>query len=255
MEFRTVLPDGSVRSVHVETEMFCDQDERVVRLAGTTQDITERVALEREVVSAGEYERLRIGSDLHDGLGPELTAVSLGLQFLYRRLTDEESPQAQTVKDLTTTTQGMIAEIRRIARQLSPVFSTELGLRSAIRALAKGVGEHSDVECQTFFSFDDDIHNVEIETHLYRIAQESINNALTHGGAQNIGLRYGRDGNSVFLEIVDDGTGIPDENSRVDGLGLRSMRLPCPHAPWPLGSRPQDSGCTRVLCSCPVTSD
>ena len=148
----------------------------------------------------------------------------------------------------------MIAEIRRIARQLSPVFSTELGLCAALRALAKEVSEYSGVKCDARCSFDDDIHDVEIATHLYRIAQESINNALRHGAAQNIEVRYGRDGNSLFLEVLDDGTGIQAENSRVDGIGLRSMqyRARMLNGRLEIGLRTQ--GGTRVLCSCPSQS-
>jgi len=250
-DYRILLPDGSVRNMLARNEVVVDQEGRAVRITGTIQDITERVVLEREVVSVGEHERFRIGRDLHDGLGQELTAMSLGLQFLGRKLEEEQSRQTQTVQDLTATTQKMIAEIRRIARQLSPVFSTELGLCAALRALAKEIGEHSNVHFDVSCSFDDDIHDVEVATHLYRTAQESINNALTHGGARNIGLRYGRDGNSLFLEVDDDGTGIPDEAGRVDGLGLRSMsyRARMLHGRLEIGRRTQ--GGTRVLFSCP----
>ncbi len=213
------------------------------------------MALEREVVSAGERERLRIGRDLHDGLGQELTAVSLGLQSLRRKLEDEQSLQAQSVQDFTETIQAMIGEVRIIAQQLSPVFSTQRGLCAALRALVNDISENSDIKCTARCTFDDDIHDVEIATHLYRIAQESIHNALTHARAQNIELRYGRDGNSLFLEVLDDGTGIPARESRSDGMGLRSMyyRARMLHGRLEVGLRTQ--GGTRVLCSCPSQSD
>jgi PAS domain S-box-containing protein len=253
-EFRAVLADGSVRHLHAQTEVICDEKGRPVRLAGTTQDITERVALEREVVAVGENERLRIGRDLHDGLGQELTGISLALQLLRRKLEDEHSPQVETVQNLTATIQNMIAEIRHIARQLSPVFSTELGLCAALKTLAKEVSEYSGVKCDPRCSFDDDIHDVEIATHLYRIAQESINNALRHGAAQNIELRYGRDGDSLFLEVLDDGTGIQAENNRVDGMGLRSMQYRARMLNGRLEVGLRSQGGTRVLCSCPSQS-
>jgi len=254
-EFRIVLPDGSVKNIHAYGEVYFDQQGRPVRTAGTTQDITERTVLEREVVAAGEHERLRIGRDLHDGLGQELTGVSLALQLLCRKLEDEHSDHTQTVQNLTVTIQSMIAEIRRIARELSPVFSTELGLCAALRALAKEISENSDVKCEAHCLFDDDIHDVGIATHLYRIAQESINNALKHGDVRNIELRYGRDGDSLFLEVLDDGTGIPAKDSRIDGIGLRSMhyRARMLHGRLEVGLRTQ--GGTQVLCSCPFKPD
>ena len=255
IEYRIVLPDGSVKSLLGRAEAIVDQDGRAVRTVGTVQDITERTVLEREVVAAGEHERLRIGRDLHDGLGQELTGVSLALQLLCRKLEDERSDHIQTVQNLTVTIQSMIAEIRRIARELSPVYSTEMGLCAALRALAKEISENSDVNCDAHCRFDDDIHDVEVATHLYRIAQESINNALKHGGVRNIELRYGRDGDSLFLQVLDDGTGIPAKDSRIDGIGLRSMhyRARMLHGRLEVGLRTR--GGTQVLCSCPFKPD
>jgi PAS domain S-box-containing protein len=215
------------------------------------QDITERNRLEHEVISIGESERHRIGRDLHDSLGQELTAVSLTLQNLSQNLVREQSPHGQTVQDLTATIQKMIGETRNIARQLSPIFSTELGLCTALRALADEVNEHSDVTCHVNCSYENDIHDAEIATHFYRIAQESINNVLRHSQAQNIELRYGRDGDSLFLTVLDDGTGIPARKNRVEGIGLRNMhyRARMLRGRLEVGLRTQ--GGTRVLCSCP----
>jgi PAS domain S-box-containing protein len=254
VEAETPAHPGELR--HFMHNYYPDKrkDGTVVGVSCVVQDITERVALEREVVSAGEHERRRIGRDLHDGLGQELTAVSLSLRSLRQKLEDEHSAHSQTVQNLTATIQDMIADTRRIARELSPVFSTELGLCAAFSALAKEISENTDVKCDAHCLFNDDIHDVEVATHLYRIAQESVNNALKHGGVRNIELRYGHDGDSLFLEVLDDGTGIPAKDSRVDGMGLRSMhyRARMLHGRLEIGRRTQ--GGTRVLCSCPSRS-
>ena len=254
-EYRMVLPDGSVRNIHSHGEAFCDQEGRPVRVAGTVQDITERVELERQIVTAGEHERTRIGRDLHDGLGQELTGVSLALQVLCRKLEDEHSAQVQTARDLTAMIQNTIAETRRVARDLAPGFSIDLGIGAALKSLVEEINEHTDIKCYAHCSYDDDIDDVEIATHLYRIAHESINNALRHSGAQNIELRYGREGDSLFLEVLDDGTGIPLEESRAEGMGLKTMhyRARMLRGRLEVGRRTQ--GGTRVLCSFPVLPD
>ncbi len=227
------------------------KDGTVVGVSCVVQDITERIELEREVVAVGEGERRRIGRDLHDGLGQELTGVTFTLQTLSRELVREHSPHVQTVQNLTEMIQNMIAETRSFARLLSPVFSPELTLSAALRVLADEVNEHPNVKCHAHCSYENDNHDPEIATHLYRIAQESINNALRHSEAQNIELRYWRDGDSVFLEVLDDGTGIPAKESRVEGMGLRSMRFRARMLRGRLDVGLRTQGGTRVLCSCP----
>ena len=256
-EVQAETPAHPGESRHYMHSYYPDKskDGTIVGVSCVVQDITERIELEREVVAVGERERLRIGRDLHDGLGQELTGASLVLQTLSQKLVHEHSPHLQTVQELTVMTQNMISEIRRLAHLLSPVFSTNLGLSDALKALSKRVNEHSGVKCHLHCSYEDDIHDVEIATHLYRVAQESISNALKHSGAQNIELRYGRDGASLFLEVLDDGTGIPAKGSRVDGMGLGSMHYRARMLRGRLDVGLRTRGGTRVLCSCPFPSD
>ena len=86
--------------------------------------------------------------------------------------------------------------------------------------------------------------------HLYRIAQESINNALKHSEAQNIELRYEQEGESLRLEVLDDGRGIPPEQDRKEGMGLKSMRYRVHMINGSLEVAPRPGGGTRVLCLC-----
>ena len=239
---------GEIRNL--EARIIRSGESEVIAIV---QDITEQTRLEREVISSSENERKRIGHDLHDGLGQELTAVSLTLRALSLKLAREKSPHAQMAKDLTESTQNMISQARRFARQLSPVFSKEFGLNAALKALAEDVSSYSDVECHAHCSYEFDTLDTDIAVHLYRIAQESINNAVRHSGAKNIALEYGRDGDSVFLEILDDGTGIPTKDHRIDGIGLRSMRYRARMLRGRLDVAPRVQGGTRVLCSCPIS--
>ena len=227
-----------------------DANADVQRLTDANAELEAR--LEREVIASSENERKRIGHDLHDGLGQELTAVSLALQALSLKLDRESSPHAQAARNITVSTQNMIAEIRRFARQLAPIFSSKFALNDALQALARDVREYSNVECHAHGSYEHRTLDTDIAVHLYRIAQESINNAIRHSGAKTIELQYGRDGDSIFLEVLDDGTGIPTRDHRVDGIGLRSMRYRARMLRGRLDIAPRSQGGTRVLCSCPI---
>ncbi|MGI9259262.1 MAG: CHASE3 domain-containing protein [Gammaproteobacteria bacterium] len=208
-----------------------------------------RAELEREIITTGENERARIGHDLHDSLGQELTGISLGLEGLAKTLEREQSTHAQTVQRLKALTQESISETRRISRSLSPGFRRELGICEALRTLASEVNRNSNVNCEAHCSAQDDVDDPEVAAQLIRIAQEGINNALRHGNAQNIELCYGREGDSAYLEVIDDGIGIPAERDRVEGLGLKSMRYRTRLINGTLDVAAKARGGTEVRCS------
>jgi len=251
IQYRTVLPGGSVRTVLSVGQVSFTLEGRPLRMTGTVQDITDRVELEREILIAGEQERERISRNLHDGLGQELTGISLRLRGLSEELAEEHSPHAQAIEDLTAMTQNAIAEIRRVAHDLSPSFLAEVGLGAALGALAEELTKHSEVKCVVNYSVDQDLQDHEIAVNLYRIAQESISNALKHGSPQKIELNVGCDKDSLFLEVLDDGSGIPAKPDRTEGLGLKSMHYRARMLHGHLEVSPRTDGGTRVLCSCP----
>jgi len=252
VEAETAAHPGELR--HYMHNYYPDKskDGTVVGVSCVVQDITQRVKLEREVVAVGERERRRIGRDLHDSVGQGLTGISLILQSFSRGLTREQPPDVQSVRELTEAVEHMLGEIQSFVHLLTPVFSAELGLSAAIRALVKNVNQHSDVNLYAHCSYENDVHDTEIATNLYRIAQESVTNALRHSGAKNIELRYGRDGDSLFLEVLDDGTGIPAKENRGEGMGLKNMHYRARMLRGRLEVGLRTHGGTRVLCSCPA---
>ena len=250
-----MLPDGSVQILQSVGQVSFTLEGRPLRMTGTAQDITDRVELEREILIAGEQERERVSRNLHDGLGQELTGISLRLQGLSEELAGEQSPHAQEIDDLTAMVQDSIAEIRRVAHDLAPSFLAEVGLGAALSALADELTKHSEVTCVVNYSVDQDLQDHEIAVNLYRIAQESINNALKHGSPQKIELNVGCDKDSLLLEVLDDGSGIPSQPDRAEGLGLKSMHYRARMLHGHLDVAPRTDGGTRVLCSCPFPLD
>jgi signal transduction histidine kinase len=196
----------------------------LLAFAAVRKQLEKQLALERELLATTEHERGRIGHDLHDGLGQELTAMSFGLEALARTLEREQSAHVQTVRSLGALAQSAILETSRIARSLAPVSWTKQGLCEALRSLASEVRQHSGVNCVARCSPVDDAHDPDVSAQLFRIAQEAVTNALKHGRPRNIELCYQREGSDAYLAVRDDGIGIGAERGRSEGLGLKSMR-------------------------------
>lgn len=249
LEVRMLHKNGEFVWVRARGQAIWDEANNPLRMAGSISDITDRRRAEREIVVAGERERSRLGYNLHDGLGQELTGISLGLQLLTQKLSREQSTHIQTVQKLQSMTQKSISETRLIARTLSPSISSELGVDHALRLLAQEVNEHTALKCHVHCLNESDIQDSETATQLYRIAQEAINNALKHGNARNIEIHYGSEENTVYLEVLDDGIGIPAEHERIEGLGLRSMRYRAHMINGALDVTTRAKGGTRVRCS------
>ncbi len=214
------------------------------------RDISDRVALQRELAGIRERERQRIGQDLHDGLGQTLTGISLGLETLRQRLEREGSAHVQSLRDITRMVQNTISETRRMARVLTPTLGIE-GFHGAVKSLAVETSEHSNVtfhvNCPSDLAFGDD----DTVLDLYRLVQESVNNAIRHGNAKHIEVLCRREEGAIHVEVLDDGIGIPPEEDRRRGVGLASMhqRVQTIGGTLTIATRPE--GGTRVLCSYP----
>jgi two-component system sensor histidine kinase UhpB len=168
-------------------------------------------------LSAQEAERQRIAQELHDEVGQTLTAVLLEL----KRVADHAPPPVRDeLHQVQETTRNSLDEIRRIARRLRPGVLEELGLISALKALAT---EFSTSEFTVHGSFDKDLPDLgsEMELVLYRVAQESLTNVVRHAGARHGHLTLRRCEDGVELRIGDDGRGVGQAR---EGAGIRGMR-------------------------------
>jgi two-component system sensor histidine kinase UhpB len=177
----------------------------------------ERATSAARALSAQEGERHRIAQELHDEVGQTLTAVLLDL----KRVAGHAPP---TVRDelhqVQETTRNSLDEIRRIARRLRPGVLDELGLISALKALA---GEFSASGLHVHRHFDTNLPSLgkDVELVVYRVAQESLTNVARHAGAHHAHISLGRHPDHVELQIRDDGTGI---GQSPEGAGIQGMR-------------------------------
>ena len=213
------------------------------------RDITEVKRLEKEVLEASEAEQRRIGQDLHDGLGQELTGLSFLTQNLRRRLADAGRAEANEADRIAGLIARTIDQTRELARGLSPVEwgsdSLTAALRNLVRTVRATYGVPCTADCDAVARVEDHVAAV----HLYRIAQEALTNAARHSGASAIHLRLAVVGADVVLTIDDNGTGLGPTASAGHGLGLRLMQYRARSIGAAVALRGRPGGGTTVHCS------
>lgn len=204
------------------------EDAVAERTADLQQEIHRTRELEREVAHIAESERRRIGRELHDDLGQQLTGISLSAQAVAAAVGSQSPDLARLSRALESASVEAIAKVRRIAHGLMPVGPGVDGLREALMRLASSLSTLSCVACS--FDYDDpvDVEDENVAANLFRIAQEALNNAVRHSRATHVLLRLDEVDGKVSLSVADNGVGIdgglaanPSGGDR--GVGLRLM--------------------------------
>lgn len=180
---------------------------------------------EREIIEIAHREQQRIGSDLHDGLGQDLTGIALMLRAIGAQLRKEGSAACAEIEHVIGLVNAAIENTRALARGLSPLRSEPDGLRTALQALAVRATERYGVPV----AFESRIErepplDQKSATHLFRIAQEALTNAMRHGGASKVKILLAASGRALQLKVTDNGCGFPGVRDGSDGLGLKIMR-------------------------------
>ncbi len=188
-------------------------------------DYTERRRLEGEILDVSARERHAIGRDLHDGLGQELTGVSLMLRGLASQL-EQDCPRAlERVTEIADGVKQSIETARGLARGLLPVVNAEGGLPDALYALAERNSElyGFDVDCYAEVAPEVKLSEA-IASHLYRIAQEALTNAVRHGSATAVTMNLTVTPTRFQLRVADNGVGLGEELKSPGGMGLKIMK-------------------------------
>ena len=189
-------------------------------------DVTERKRLEREIIEISNREQQRIGSDLHDGLGQELTGIALMLKGVVTQLRKEGSAASLDIEDVITLVNNAVESTRALARGLSPVSGERGGLAAALVALATRASERYGIQVEFDTGADDPLRlNETAATHVYRIVQEALTNVIRHSSATEVEIRLYASGDELHLSVDDNGRGFsqPDPESP-GGLGLKIMQ-------------------------------
>ncbi|MEO6243863.1 MAG: PAS domain-containing protein [Opitutaceae bacterium] len=215
-------------------------------------DDDERCRLELEILAASERERHSIGADLHDNLGQQLTA----LELMCAGLKADAAPHRKLARGLGRMGKLLreaIAQTRFLARGLVPVAPRPDALQDELRELAFRTNMLGRVQCTFVCPKPVAIADPFVAGHLYRIAQEAMNNAVKHSRARRLTLRLAIEAGELVLEISDDGRGLPRTGRKPRGIGLGVMR----HRANVMGARleiqSRPKGGVTVTCRHPLT--
>ena len=193
--------------------------------AGVILDMSEQQRLQREILEIPVKEQRRIGQELHDGLGQQLT----GLGLLATSLVNKASkPEYQLATQLAAGLQQAITQVRALSRGLMPVDVDAEGFIAALENLVAEVRSRCNIPVNLAVHERIRIVDNSSALHLYRIAQEALNNAIKHADADHIDVHVGRSGKRGCLSIHDNGRGLDSAVERdPPGLGLRIMKHRC----------------------------
>ena len=216
--------DGSVRWFTFTHVPLRDHG-TVNGLVCTVREITSQKALEQEILEISNREQRRLGSDLHDGLGQELTGLSLLLKGLEMQLAREAQQYSTQITKISDLLARAIQSTRSLARGLAPVNLERGGLPEALKHLAARCTDMYSLEC-SFVSGPQKLPDLEegAATHLYRIAQEATTNAARYARAKSITIDLRPTGRKLQLSITDDGIGLAAGLAQGrPGMGLKIM--------------------------------
>lgn len=247
--YRIVRESGEVRWIHDVAVPIRDEVGSVVRILGVAADVTERRELEREIAAAATHEQKRLSRDLHDSIGQELTGLTMMAGNLAQQLQRAAPEVAAGADSLVEGLKRTLQQVRRISRGLAPVDIEAGGLTVALAQLAEQTSLAATSECVFRCEHPVRIANPAVASHLYRIAQEAVSNAVKHAGAHTISIGLQVDGGFCELSIEDDGCGMPaDPDPRSEGMGQKIMRYRSDLIGGRFRIDRAASGGTRVLC-------
>jgi two-component system sensor histidine kinase UhpB len=225
----------------------------VAALAETFNEMLDRLEFERRdsarrALLVQEGERRRIARELHDEVGQTLTGVMLQVEGLAPAIPDALRDQLEELRE--TARQGT-EDVRRIARRLRPEALEDLGLQSALVALATAFAEQAHIRVSRHLEPPRLPLSEEQELVIYRVAQEALTNVARHAEARHVDLRLERAGDRVVLTVRDDGRGLPP-GAQTSSHGIRGMRERAMLIGAELAIEPGPDRGTEVRLSIPV---
>lgn len=212
--------------------------------------IVERRRMQAQLIDAVWEQQRELGQELHDSLGQELTGLAMMSTSLERKLGDRPAPVQELASELTHYIREAQSRVRTLSKGLFPVDVDAEGLRAALGEFVAAIGRRHEIVCL----FDGDsnvrVYDNEVATHLFRITQEAVHNAVKHARAQHIVVRLRPDPRGLALHVYDDGQGLAASNGS-PGMGLRIMRYRAAAIGATLTIAPHETGGTLMSCILP----
>jgi PAS domain S-box-containing protein len=243
--------DGTIFPVEVSASAFSLGDRRL--LCDVAHDITARTELEKELTKLAIQERRRLGQELHDGLGQDLTGLGYLSGLLHDELRSDGHPQAEMANRLADGIRSALSSVRAVAKGLVPVEVDAGGLMAALEQLVASTERRTGISCRFECDGQVTVEDNDAATELYRIAQEAMSNAVKHARARHIELELTCEKRDrICLCVRDDGVGLPPDLSRTEGIGLRIMQHRADLIGATLKIRRAEGGGTEIMCTAPT---
>jgi len=247
-EYRWVISTGVPRSA---------KDGSFAGYSGTALDITERKLAEevlatvsQRLIEAQEEERARLGRELHDDINQRLVTLGCRLGILAHRIPDSEAALRHTIEDLNNDVRNLVNDIQALSYGLHPPQLEYLGIAAAAASLCREVSDQQDVKVSFHAESVPQAIPQRISLCVYRVLQESLQNAIKHSGARHVEVSLCGGVDQLTLTVHDSGVGFdPDEAVKANGLGLTSMkeRLKAVQGQLYVDSKPQ---CGTTIRAC-----
>lgn len=290
IEHRIVWPGGAVRWISETGDVVRDEHGKATRMLGIVQDVTRRKEaeeeirklneeleqrvvertveltqanrelrqefkrrrrLEKEILDISEREQRRIGQELHDSIGQQLTGIAIMSKVLERKLDIKSLSESADAREITKLVNEAVKQARGLAKGLHPVDLDRDGLTSSLQELAATTEQLFGIRCTFNCDRPVPIDDAAAAAHLYRIAQEAVTNAIKHGKAENIIIRLGPGSDMPVLSIESDGADFPDVPPKGKGMGLKIMDHRAEMIDGSLEVRRGAAGGTIVTCAFP----
>ena len=222
------------------------------RTQALLDEMKERGRLEREIIDLSEREQRRFGQELHDVVCQELASTAIAAHMLTRKLMTAEHQETALAREIAQMADHALETTRRVARGFFTAGFDGAGLAEALRETARDIEEKSQISCVVRWQENLTITNEGIVIHLFRIAQEALQNVVKHAAASKIEVSLSREENMLQLMIEDDGSGLSPGNGKKGGLGLSIMAYRASLIGGELKTEPSSQGGARIVCLVPV---
>jgi len=213
--------------------------------------------LTSQLLSAQERERKRISMELHDELGQSLAVLKLQIRAIERALREDQQDLKEGCRELLQYLDGVLDNIRRLSRDLSPAILEDLGLQSALKYLINGVSKHYTIKHSFEVEDLDHLFPLDAQIIIYRIFQECLTNISKHAGATEVSILVREDDGFLSLVLEDNGIGfepaqLSARRASGRGLGLAALDERARMLGGRLEIRSQPGSGTRVTCVIPI---